>query len=145
MASDGRRWPRTRRCGVPSRWPPAASAPPAPTRWSAASSSTPTGEIVGEGFHAYAGGPHAEVGALAAAGERARGGTAVVTMEPCNHTGRTGPCTEALIRAGVARVVVGVADPNPVAPGGAETLRAAGSRSRSACARPRWTPATSPG
>lgn len=84
------------------------------------------GEIVGEGFHAYAGGPHAEIVALAQAGERARGGTAVVTLEPCNHTGRTGPCTTALIRAGVARVVVGVPDPNPVASGGSEVLRAAG-------------------
>lgn len=86
----------------------------------------PSGEIVGEGFHAYAGGPHAEVRALAAAGERARGGTAVVTMEPCNHTGRTGPCSQALISAGVVRVVAGVADPNPVAKGGAEALRAVG-------------------
>ena len=85
-----------------------------------------SGEIVGEGFHAYAGGPHAEVRALAAAGERARGGTAVVTMEPCNHTGRTGPCTQALIRAGMARVVAGVADPNPIATGGADTLRSHG-------------------
>ena len=84
------------------------------------------GEIVGEGFHAYAGGPHAEVRALAAAGERARGGTAVVTMEPCNHHGRTGPCSEALVKAGVVRVVAGVADPNPVAHGGAEALRAVG-------------------
>ncbi|MGW4463665.1 bifunctional diaminohydroxyphosphoribosylaminopyrimidine deaminase/5-amino-6-(5-phosphoribosylamino)uracil reductase RibD [Micromonospora sp. NPDC004704] len=84
------------------------------------------GELVGEGFHAYAGGPHAEIVALAQAGERARGGTAVVTLEPCDHTGRTGPCTGALIRAGVARVVIGVADPNLVASGGAETLRAAG-------------------
>ncbi|MEV0718932.1 bifunctional diaminohydroxyphosphoribosylaminopyrimidine deaminase/5-amino-6-(5-phosphoribosylamino)uracil reductase RibD [Asanoa sp. NPDC050611] len=84
------------------------------------------GEVVGEGFHAYAGGPHAEIVALAQAGERARGGTAVVTLEPCNHTGRTGPCTRALINAGVAKVVVGVADPDPVARGGAETLRAAG-------------------
>jgi diaminohydroxyphosphoribosylaminopyrimidine deaminase/5-amino-6-(5-phosphoribosylamino)uracil reductase len=84
------------------------------------------GEIVGEGFHAYAGGPHAEIVALAQAGERARGGTAVVTLEPCDHTGRTGPCTGALIQAGVARVVVGVADPNPVAAGGLCTLRDAG-------------------
>lgn len=84
------------------------------------------GEIVGEGFHAYAGGPHAEIVALAQAGQRARGGTAVVTLEPCDHTGRTGPCTQALIRAGVARVVVGVTDPDPVAQGGVETLRAAG-------------------
>ncbi|MEH1013360.1 bifunctional diaminohydroxyphosphoribosylaminopyrimidine deaminase/5-amino-6-(5-phosphoribosylamino)uracil reductase RibD [Micromonospora sp. CPCC 206060] len=86
----------------------------------------PAGKIVGEGFHAYAGGPHAEIVALAQAGERARGGTAVVTLEPCNHTGRTGPCTSALIQAGVARVVLAVTDPNPVAAGGAANLRAAG-------------------
>jgi diaminohydroxyphosphoribosylaminopyrimidine deaminase / 5-amino-6-(5-phosphoribosylamino)uracil reductase len=84
------------------------------------------GEVVGEGFHAYAGGPHAEIVALAQAGERAKGGTAVVTLEPCNHTGRTGPCSQALIRAGIARVVIGVSDPNPPAAGGAETLGAAG-------------------
>jgi diaminohydroxyphosphoribosylaminopyrimidine deaminase / 5-amino-6-(5-phosphoribosylamino)uracil reductase len=84
------------------------------------------GMIVGEGFHAYAGGPHAEIVALAQAGERARGGTAYVTLEPCNHTGRTGPCTRALITAGIAKVVVGVPDPNPVASGGAQTLREAG-------------------
>jgi diaminohydroxyphosphoribosylaminopyrimidine deaminase / 5-amino-6-(5-phosphoribosylamino)uracil reductase len=84
------------------------------------------GEVVGEGVHAYAGGPHAEVRALAAAGERARGGTAVVTMEPCDHVGRTGPCTQALIRAGVVRVVAGVVDPNPVASGGSATLRSHG-------------------
>ena len=64
------------------------------------------GIVVGEGFHAYAGGPHAEIVALAQAGERAKGGTAVVTLEPCNHTGRTGPCSEALMRAGVARVII---------------------------------------
>jgi diaminohydroxyphosphoribosylaminopyrimidine deaminase/5-amino-6-(5-phosphoribosylamino)uracil reductase len=86
----------------------------------------PDGEIVGEGFHAYAGGPHAEIVALAQAGNRAKGGTAVVTLEPCDHTGRTGPCTHALIQAGIARVVVAVPDPNPVASGGAGTLRAAG-------------------
>lgn len=85
-----------------------------------------SGEIVGEGFHAYAGGPHAEIVALAQAGERAKGGTAVVTMEPCNHTGRTGPCAVALVQAGLSRVVVGVGDPNPVASGGAYTLREAG-------------------
>ncbi|WP_448851923.1 bifunctional diaminohydroxyphosphoribosylaminopyrimidine deaminase/5-amino-6-(5-phosphoribosylamino)uracil reductase RibD [Corynebacterium sp. 335C] len=68
------------------------------------------------------GGPHAEPQALAAAGDRARGGTAVVTLEPCNHTGRTGPCTRALAEAGVARVVFGVSDPNPVAAGGADWL-----------------------
>jgi diaminohydroxyphosphoribosylaminopyrimidine deaminase/5-amino-6-(5-phosphoribosylamino)uracil reductase len=84
------------------------------------------GEVVGEGFHAYAGGPHAEVRALAEAGDRARGGTAVVTMEPCDHVGRTGPCTQAMIRAGITRVVAGVVDPNPVAAGGAATLRSHG-------------------
>jgi diaminohydroxyphosphoribosylaminopyrimidine deaminase/5-amino-6-(5-phosphoribosylamino)uracil reductase len=84
------------------------------------------GEVVGEGFHAYAGGPHAEIVALAQAGELARGGTAVVTLEPCNHTGRTGPCAQALINAGIRRVVIAVDDPTPVAAGGAATLRAAG-------------------
>ncbi|GAA0359099.1 bifunctional diaminohydroxyphosphoribosylaminopyrimidine deaminase/5-amino-6-(5-phosphoribosylamino)uracil reductase RibD [Microbispora corallina] len=87
-----------------------------------------SGEVAGEGFHAYAGGPHAEVVALREAGERARGGTAYVTLEPCNHTGRTGPCAGALLEAGVARVVVAVADPNPVAAGGAETLASRGVR-----------------
>jgi diaminohydroxyphosphoribosylaminopyrimidine deaminase/5-amino-6-(5-phosphoribosylamino)uracil reductase len=84
------------------------------------------GGVAGEGFHAYVGGPHAEIVALAQAGERARGGTAVVTLEPCNHTGRTGPCAAALIRAGIARVVIGVSDPNTAAAGGADRLRAAG-------------------
>ncbi|WP_327009546.1 bifunctional diaminohydroxyphosphoribosylaminopyrimidine deaminase/5-amino-6-(5-phosphoribosylamino)uracil reductase RibD [Dactylosporangium sp. NBC_01737] len=86
----------------------------------------PGGAVVGEGRTAPAGGPHAEVNALAAAGELARRATAYVTLEPCDHTGRTGPCTQALIEAGVARVVVAVRDPNPQAAGGAETLRAAG-------------------
>lgn len=84
------------------------------------------GQVAGEGWHQRAGGPHAEVHALLAAGERARGGTALVTLEPCNHTGRTGPCAKALIEAGVARVVFAVADPSPTASGGAQTLRAAG-------------------
>jgi diaminohydroxyphosphoribosylaminopyrimidine deaminase/5-amino-6-(5-phosphoribosylamino)uracil reductase len=84
------------------------------------------GDIVGEGFHAYAGGPHAEIVALAQAGVRARGGTAVVTLEPCNHTGRTGPCADALIAAGFRRVVIAVDDPTPVAAGGAAALRSAG-------------------
>lgn len=85
-----------------------------------------TGAIAGEGWHRRAGGPHAEVHALDAAGERARGGTAVVTLEPCGHTGRTGPCARALIDAGIARVVYAVADPHPAAAGGARALAAAG-------------------
>ncbi|MFT2015998.1 bifunctional diaminohydroxyphosphoribosylaminopyrimidine deaminase/5-amino-6-(5-phosphoribosylamino)uracil reductase RibD [Streptomyces sp. 796.1] len=84
------------------------------------------GQVVGEGWHQRAGGPHAEVHALRAAGDRARGGTALVTLEPCNHTGRTGPCAQALIEAGVARVVYAVPDPNPQATGGAATLSGAG-------------------
>ncbi|WP_370410962.1 bifunctional diaminohydroxyphosphoribosylaminopyrimidine deaminase/5-amino-6-(5-phosphoribosylamino)uracil reductase RibD [Streptomyces fradiae] len=85
-----------------------------------------SGHQVGEGWHQRAGGPHAEVHALRAAGVLARGGTAYVTLEPCNHTGRTGPCAQALIEAGIARVVYAVGDPNPQATGGADTLRAAG-------------------
>lgn len=84
------------------------------------------GLIVGEGWHERAGGPHAEAMALAAAGEAARGGTAVVTLEPCRHTGRTGPCTSALLDAGVARVVVAVPDPTAAAGGGADLLRERG-------------------
>lgn len=84
------------------------------------------GTVVGVGYTHEAGGPHAEVVALAAAGDRAAGGTAYVTLEPCNHTGRTGPCAEALIAAGVAAVHFAVADPNPAASGGGATLRAAG-------------------
>lgn len=84
------------------------------------------GEVAGEGWHRRAGGPHAEVHALGAAGERARGGTAVVTLEPCSHTGRTGPCAQTLIDARVARVVYAVADPDPTAAGGAATLADAG-------------------
>ncbi|MGX6601227.1 bifunctional diaminohydroxyphosphoribosylaminopyrimidine deaminase/5-amino-6-(5-phosphoribosylamino)uracil reductase RibD [Micromonosporaceae bacterium Da 78-11] len=85
----------------------------------------PDGEVVGEGFHAYAGGPHAEIVALAQAGKRAIGGTAVVSLEPCNHTGRTGPCAQALLNAGVRRVVIAVDDPTTVASGGSATLRGA--------------------
>src|SRR5690606_18970530 len=69
--------------------------------------------VVGEGYHRKAGTPHAEVWALKAAGAKAKGATAYVTLEPCNHTGRTGPCTEALIAAGVSKVVVAMRDPNP--------------------------------
>lgn len=84
------------------------------------------GNVVGEGWHERAGGPHAEVNALRAAGDRARGGTAYVTLEPCNHTGRTGPCAQALIDAGIARVHYAVPDPNPAATGGSATLAEAG-------------------
>jgi diaminohydroxyphosphoribosylaminopyrimidine deaminase / 5-amino-6-(5-phosphoribosylamino)uracil reductase len=84
------------------------------------------GRTVAEGFHRGAGGPHAEVAALTEAGAAARGTTAVVTLEPCNHTGRTGPCVEALLAAGVRRVVLAQRDANPVAAGGADALRAAG-------------------
>lgn len=84
------------------------------------------GVVVGEGWHARFGDPHAEVMALRAAGERARGATVYVTLEPCNHHGKTPPCTEALIAAGVARVVYAVADPNPEATGGARRLAEAG-------------------
>lgn len=84
------------------------------------------GRIVGEGWHRRCGGPHAEAEALAAAGAAARGATAYVTLMPCNHHGKTPPCTEALLRAGVKRVVAALADPNPVSSGGTERLRAAG-------------------
>ena len=85
-----------------------------------------SGDVLGEGWHERPGGPHAEVAALAAAGERARGGTVVVTLEPCDHRGRTGPCTEALLAAGVARVVYAVDDPTEQAGGGAAVLRSGG-------------------
>jgi diaminohydroxyphosphoribosylaminopyrimidine deaminase/5-amino-6-(5-phosphoribosylamino)uracil reductase len=84
------------------------------------------GDVVAEGFHRGAGTPHAETDALAAAGSAASGTTAVVTLEPCNHTGRTGPCARALLEAGVRRVVVAQADINPIAAGGADTLRRGG-------------------
>lgn len=84
------------------------------------------GIIVGEGWHQRYGEAHAEVHALAAAGERARGATVYVSLEPCNHHGKTGPCSEALIAAGVARVVCALRDPNPKAAGGLERLTAAG-------------------
>jgi diaminohydroxyphosphoribosylaminopyrimidine deaminase/5-amino-6-(5-phosphoribosylamino)uracil reductase len=84
------------------------------------------GTPAGEGATAPPGGPHAEVRALEQAGHRARGGTAVVTLEPCAHTGRTGPCADALIAAGVARVVVAVPEPTTLAGGGVERLRGAG-------------------
>jgi len=84
------------------------------------------GKAVGEGWHRGAGTPHAEVAALADAGSAATGGTAVVTLEPCRHTGRTGPCTEALLSAGIRRVVFAQEDPHAIAAGGARVLRDAG-------------------
>ena len=84
------------------------------------------GEIVGEGWHERKGAPHAEVVALEAAGESARGSTVYVTLEPCAHHGATPPCTDALLGAGVARVVAGQRDPNPEHGGGLERLREAG-------------------
>ena len=85
------------------------------------------GEVVGEGWYAGTGTRHAEVAALLAAGERARGGTLYVTLEPCSHHGATPPCTDAVIDAGIARVVAGARDPNPKVDGkGFEGLRAAG-------------------
>ena len=84
------------------------------------------GEVVGEGWHQHKGEAHAEVIALAAAGERANGATLFVTMEPCAHHGSTPPCTAAVLASGVAKVVAGSLDPNPEAGGGLEVLRAAG-------------------
>ncbi len=84
------------------------------------------GQIVGEGWHARAGGAHAEIAALQAAAGRAQGATAYVTLEPCNHHGRTGPCAEALLAAGVARVVYAAGDEGEQSAGGAAHLRAAG-------------------
>lgn len=84
-------------------------------------------EVIAEGWHAVAGGPHAEIVALQAAGDRARGATVYVTLEPCAHTGRTGPCADALIAAGVGRVVAAMRDPFPQVDGaGFDALRAAG-------------------
>lgn len=86
-----------------------------------------SGRVIGEGWHEYFGGPHAEINALAAAGKRARGGTLYVTLEPCSTFGKTPPCTDAIIKARIARVVFGAADPNPANAGRAAiVLRAAG-------------------
>jgi diaminohydroxyphosphoribosylaminopyrimidine deaminase / 5-amino-6-(5-phosphoribosylamino)uracil reductase len=85
-----------------------------------------SGQVAGEGYHRRKGESHAEVNALAAAGERARGGTAVVTLEPCNHYGRTPPCHQALLDAGIARTIVAVIDPTSRGEGGVARLRQAG-------------------
>ncbi len=85
-----------------------------------------SGAIAGEGFHRGAGTAHAETDALLKAGSAAQGGTAVVTLEPCTHTGRTGPCSQALLAAGISRVVIAATDPNPIAAGGAQALAQAG-------------------
>src|SRR3989475_5741825 len=82
--------------------------------------------VVAEGYHAEYGGPHAELVALQVAGERARGATLVVNLEPCAHHGKTPPCTDAILAAGVARVVAAIPDPDPQARGGAAVLRARG-------------------
>jgi diaminohydroxyphosphoribosylaminopyrimidine deaminase / 5-amino-6-(5-phosphoribosylamino)uracil reductase len=84
------------------------------------------GAVVGEGFHAEFGGPHGEVAALQAAGERARGADLVGTLEPCRHSGKTPPCTDAIVQAGIRRVVYGAADVDPAARGGADVLRERG-------------------
>jgi diaminohydroxyphosphoribosylaminopyrimidine deaminase/5-amino-6-(5-phosphoribosylamino)uracil reductase len=85
------------------------------------------GEVVGRGYHLYAGRDHAEIVALREAGEQARGAALYVTLEPCSHTGRTGPCVDAIIAAGVAKVVAAMEDPNPLVRGtGFQRLRAAG-------------------
>jgi diaminohydroxyphosphoribosylaminopyrimidine deaminase / 5-amino-6-(5-phosphoribosylamino)uracil reductase len=87
----------------------------------------PNGDVVAQSFHERAGEPHAEIAALAGAGAQTQGGTLYVTLEPCNHTGRTPPCVDAILNAGIARVVIGSLDPNPaVAGGGAQRLVDAG-------------------
>jgi diaminohydroxyphosphoribosylaminopyrimidine deaminase / 5-amino-6-(5-phosphoribosylamino)uracil reductase len=95
------------------------------------------GEVVGEGWHEEWGGPHAEVRALEAAGSRARGATAFVSLEPCRHHGKTPPCTQALLEAGVARLVYGAADPGEASGGGARELRERGMDVRGPLLEPR--------
>ena len=103
------------------------------------------GEVVGEGFHAYAGGPHAEIVALAQAGKRAEGGTAVVSLEPCDHTGRTGPCSLALVHAGSPASSSPCRTPTRSPPAARPRCAPPGSRSIWGYAEPRRRPATSPG
>lgn len=102
------------------------SAPPGPNPRVGCVILDEQGVPVGHGFHRGAGTPHAEVVALQASGSRAQGGTALVTLEPCRHTGRTGPCTDELIRAGVSKVIFAVEDPGEESSRGADVLRAAG-------------------
>jgi diaminohydroxyphosphoribosylaminopyrimidine deaminase / 5-amino-6-(5-phosphoribosylamino)uracil reductase len=102
----------------------------APNPWVGCVLVSPDGRIVGEGFNERAGGPHAEARAIEDAGEAATGATAYVTLEPCTHQGRTPPCADALARAGVAEVVIGVTDPHPLARGGADRLRELGVSTR---------------
>jgi len=102
------------------------------------------GEVAGSGATRPVGNAHAEIVALAAAGDRARGGTMVVTLEPCRHTGRTGPCTEAIIAAGIRRVVYGVGDPFDAASGGGDALRTAGLDVEPGVLRDEVTPDLSP-
>lgn len=102
------------------------SAPPGPNPRVGCVVFDADGSVVGEGFHRGVGTAHAEVVALQESGNRARGGTAVVTLEPCRHFGRTGPCTQELIRAGLARVIYAVKDPGGESSGGADELRSAG-------------------
>jgi diaminohydroxyphosphoribosylaminopyrimidine deaminase / 5-amino-6-(5-phosphoribosylamino)uracil reductase len=102
------------------------SAPPGPNPRVGCVILDERGVHVGQGFHRGAGTPHAEVVALQVSGSRAKGGTALVTLEPCRHTGRTGPCTDELIRAGVSKVIFAVEDPGEESSRGAEVLRSAG-------------------
>ena len=86
----------------------------------------PQGEIVGRGFHEKFGEAHAEINALKEAGKKATGGTAYVTLEPCNHQGKTPPCATALIKAGIRKVIIGTIDPHSTSTGGKQTLLDAG-------------------
>ena len=122
------------RCNWPSSMPiwsrerPIRIPPSAPSSWTA------TAESSGSAAPSATGSAHAEVMALRRAGRLAAGGTAVVTLEPCNHHGNTPPCVDALIEAGVASVIYAVSDPNPTAAGGAARLAAAGVRRHRRCA-----------
>lgn len=112
------------RVAVDASWAAAGRASPNPAVGAVVLD--PGGRVRGTGATAAPGGPHAEVAALQQAGAAARGGTAVVTLEPCDHAGRTAACSRALIDAGIARVVYALADPTPTAAGGARTLQSAG-------------------